>query len=549
MEKTNDTAAQVPRPETLSALLALDASRRRVGIEDGLIRLEDCEPRSWDFSAPTLVPVTVRGKYRERRLCPDSAAFARAFYKKYPQLENVPLDGILVAGSSVGQFLDRDAGWTASDVDLFFYGHGDVGATQARLERFIEDLEVHTHNSYRETLRTWATSWHNKTKPADAKWPSGRDFLDNFENIRWSRKGSRFVAQRPEALDAAQWARIKDHLPARALEYNCSVDATRTSGSVTVELRGVKIQCILRHYAAASEILHGFDIGASAVGFDGKQVYLTALGRFAYECGQCVVDTDRRSTTYEARLRKYWNREFGLVLPRLDVTRLPRTNFRYRYCGVAALPRLPFAYRSIKGNRIFVREFVGRAGPTSDYDTTSLADGDEEEEVGFGPAHANLYRLVRGRTDFIYSAAGWDFGAAREVLSKPPHLTLAMIQNLYDRYRRQALRAGCLNTKVIRQFLPMTSLRALMAKAWKADGQLDQKELHDALSEAFRSQREEAMRLWALRIRDADHRKLPWITENPGGQGSRLTGSLNPIAEEPADWYGEYCTPAAAPKK
>ncbi len=79
-----------------------------------------------------------------------------------------------------------------------------------------------------------------------------------------------------------------------------------------------KIDVVLRLYKTKSEILHGFDIGSAAIGFDGKDVYTTTLGKFALQYKYNIIDTTRRSTTYEVRLSKYFYRGFGIILPNLS---------------------------------------------------------------------------------------------------------------------------------------------------------------------------------------------------------------------------------------
>lgn len=81
----------------------------------------------------------------------------------------------------------------------------------------------------------------------------------------------------------------------------------------------IEIQFIFRLYKTKSEIIHGFDFGSCAIGFDGRKVYFTSLSKFAFEYGYNILDTTRRSTSYEFRLAKYANRGFGLILPRLDI--------------------------------------------------------------------------------------------------------------------------------------------------------------------------------------------------------------------------------------
>lgn len=546
--------AEYPRPATLADLLALDASRRVVGVTDGLVPLEALEPQSWDFSAPTLVEKS-NSTYTERSLCPDSKAFAEEFYRRYPVLEGVPLDGILIAGSSVGQFLPRIGGenraWYASDVDLFIHGPKTVAEADARIRRFVEDLEAAHHARsqaalVRDLTNSIAEKEHSKHDDATLKWQrmvvAGIKDLGTaaFENV-----GGAYMAARSDlvrgnvrdnakgdVIDEAAWLRFTQLVK---VTYSLpSIDVVRTSGSITIKVSGIAIQLVLRLYSSPSEILHGFDIGAAACGFDGERVVLTELGRFAYEYGYNVVDTTRRSATYEARLRKYLGRGFDLILPALDIRTLSRRNLKYDFMEVADLPRFPFAYSKIDGNRIFLHCLVGEAafGPSSDYDL------DEEVEAGgFSLAYMNLHRLVHGKVDFVYAAEGSGFLKALDVLAKPPHLTLRMVQRLYDQFREAAWVKGRLNTRTIERYLPSAPLADITKQVYQ-----DGRDMAEVLDEAFATQRAEATRLWTERVRDGDHSVLPWVTENPGGQQGPLTGSLNPIMEDPREWYGKYMT-------
>lgn len=75
------------------------------------------------------------------------------------------------------------------------------------------------------------------------------------------------------------------------------------------------LQIILRVYTSVSQVLHGFDIGASCVAYTGEKFYFTGLGRFAFEYGHNIIDMSMRSTSYESRLVKYWRRGFGFIMP------------------------------------------------------------------------------------------------------------------------------------------------------------------------------------------------------------------------------------------
>tara|TARA_Y100000389_G_C17451650_1_gene515278 strand:+ start:638 stop:2629 length:1992 start_codon:yes stop_codon:yes gene_type:complete len=87
--------------------------------------------------------------------------------------------------------------------------------------------------------------------------------------------------------------------------------------------RGIKVDIVTRLYNTKSEILHGFDIGPSAVGWDGTNLLFTSLSRFSYEHKVIIVDLSRRSTTFEKRLIKYQKRtHFNLILPQFNMETL-----------------------------------------------------------------------------------------------------------------------------------------------------------------------------------------------------------------------------------
>ena len=78
------------------------------------------------------------------------------------------------------------------------------------------------------------------------------------------------------------------------------------------------VQCILRRYNTAAEVVHGFDMGSSAILWDGEHIFLTALGKLAAEHGINVLNLVARRSSYEMRLTRYFNRGYELVLPNLS---------------------------------------------------------------------------------------------------------------------------------------------------------------------------------------------------------------------------------------
>jgi hypothetical protein len=131
---------------SLNAVLQQDAAMRRVGITGttGLVPIEELAPESWDYDLPTIT--RERGHtFKERTLETSSRNFALHFNARYPVLARVSLDGLLIAGSSVAQFLVTGSRWKASDVDVFVCGGLAPEAATARAMRFAQDMVSSIH--------------------------------------------------------------------------------------------------------------------------------------------------------------------------------------------------------------------------------------------------------------------------------------------------------------------------------------------------------------------------------------------------------------------
>lgn len=130
-------------------------------------------------------------------------------------------------------------------------------------------------------------------------------------------------------------------------------EITNSKNSITIVLsNNMKIQIVLRLYSSKSEILHGFDLGSSAIGFDGKKVYLTSLGKFSYEFGCNIVDLTRRSTTYEERLIKYLNRGFSIIMPDFNMDAINKSHVLYNIDTLIDLPYLKIVVKNVSYNKL-----------------------------------------------------------------------------------------------------------------------------------------------------------------------------------------------------
>jgi len=155
-------------------------------------------------------------------------------------------------------------------------------------------------------------------------------------------------------------------------EFNKTV-VINTKNSVTIEIDTLdskfKIQFIYRLYHTKLEILAGFDIGASAVGYDGVNVWATTLGRFALEYGANIVDLTRRSTTYESRLVKYLvKKNFRIIMEKFNFDKLDLTPMRFGIPGYIDMPYFKMTIMKISYNNMEFRDYYDDQKFASDYE-------------------------------------------------------------------------------------------------------------------------------------------------------------------------------------
>jgi hypothetical protein len=123
-----------------------------------------------------------------------------------------------------------------------------------------------------------------------------------------------------ERYDTAQCARYRVvgfALSTGVLEMQ---DGWRTGYGNTDREQMRKSQLILRGpYETKGAIPAGFDLGASSVVVDGcHDVYMTLRGLYSSAFDIEIIDPRARSSSFGARILKYYNRGYGLALPGLS---------------------------------------------------------------------------------------------------------------------------------------------------------------------------------------------------------------------------------------
>lgn len=467
----------------VNQLLKTDFENRTKNV-DSLYTLDDIDyTNQWDFSVPTLCKHS-DFKNNKRMLELKNKEFQDLFFSKIPILRNLDWTGMAICGGSIGSLLFQN---DINDIDIFFYGLTPSEA-ESKLRYFLyyltESICMNLNNKQKE---------ENKKKNRDSDEP--KIFTEADLNIRYVRN-----------------------------KYALTLVCETNYGFP-------KIQFIFRCYKSLGEILHGFDIGSSALGFDGKRVYFTELSKFSYENSVNIIDTTRRSATYEKRLLKYMDRGFDIVMPNFDISKLSdrrilEYGFSEEYCE---MPQLVFGYSRVVGNQIVVGTIY--KPKVSYYD-----DGDDGE---YSPDSIDRYKAFHQNLLFLldknYNAMFHISNRVAKVFKNEPAIGPKTITLWYNNGRRNCFNGRKLNVNFLKKFITIEKFEIILNKI----ATLNEQDLSTYLDDLFEKQKEHTMNL----LKEAKQLSgaIEWITENPGSQ-TVLTSSINPVFEEPSAWYGTYFT-------
>lgn len=278
----------------------------------------------------------------------------------------------------------------------------------------------------------------------------------------------------------------------------------RTSNALTMKVEqgyhgeGV-YQFILRLYERPDMILGGFDLPCCAIGFSLMTgLVMTPLAAFNLATSSVIVDTRKRSSTFDRRLVKYANRGFRIIFPSVD-PRLITDSDELEFGKALHL------YRKDQSWRIFLDK--NDATPLSDYDDDNLA-----ELHPYMVYFVNLIKGARG-DDVILSSE------SLTILLNPPAALIFdhdRLRSLYE-YRAKTLKARISDFR--KWFGP--DLEEFLSARLSGKSQIIESittRVVDRIAKAF----------------DRACRPLTWRTIDPEGQ---YTGSFNPINESALTFY------------
>lgn len=258
--------------------------------------------RSWDYSEPTLVR---SGRYTTR-IPMSNATFKTTFFERFEAFRGMDFSNIVIAG---GVILDILFSRPVSDIDIFIYGLDSDEKILARAKSIIAFL------LQAERKRIEA---ENKTA-TDKALERGRPRPD------------------PKQIDIS------------AIRTGCVV--TVSCGAVSVP-----VQIVLKRNAHFHVVIERADMAVCGIIFDGSNVYTSAEGRWQMENVAIRVRDGRFPRA--ARIESYFNKGFDIILPGLDIDKLPTKYLKLGMQEALDTPHMTVSYSKLEKKKIYVESFL-----------------------------------------------------------------------------------------------------------------------------------------------------------------------------------------------
>ena len=535
----------------------------------------------WDNSLPavsgrSLPPVLRKASRAQQNLL-----------SRYPFL-GVPTvlagDQLFPAGSAVLSAFASSCRFDPSDVDLFFV-KGDKSADDV-VAKFLRELREFAYQNQIALLLEDAIGWLKEAIDAEDKSlglteDAIRAFLDDLNEVQEQKRPitgapgesfeeyavstghfdlvavgyetylvpavrapdgqlaksasarqawREFVTSRSEPVHRTNVPTFDCSRSSNAIGIETTLRVAGNSGGPQLRQKTFKVQIILRVYDRLEHVVWGFDLGSSAVAIrmatDAKdaRIVLSPMGKFALLTGKNVVDTTRLSPPFAARLRKYWERGFGFILPFLNLAALPQTNLKHCRKQVVELPHLTLEVVYIFGQEIRVGEFLCGWGRGEDY-------GPESDL--FSVVRHNLKVLQDGGNNYMTFLKMTE--DPTDILTAPPTLQTSRIQRFFKSLEPEIWNRGKLNLSLFKTHVGG-------GRCISAFSEMTGVERAETIKSCLEDCAARMVGLWEKVRKDPAYRRVRWMTEHPASQQRNYlhSGSVRPEFVEPAEWYGDY---------
>lgn len=445
--------------------------------------------RTWDYSLPTLVK---EGRFTARMPWTTSTIFTNEFFRKFPLFKNIDLSNIAIYGGFV---VDELLGLNPHDIDLAIIS--DKIDAVSRIMKLVNDIKA-------SLIKDNETMYE----------------LDLKQKKDVSRKSKDPVEYKFHDLSALSLRRFKN-------VYTLVVPSIR-----------IPIQIIDKSNSSLTELFSNIDIGCSAVAYYENEIQFSALARFCFESLAFPVSGEEKSQESVQRIQKYFDKGFDVILPNLDLEKIPKRNLKFGIAEVIDLPYLNIFYKSASKNKLEVPNLVPtKQGEKSDgaYDASNRNQNLHKGVI----IHKNVTAIVKNRTDdFICEGSSENI---YDAFSKYPIITERMITNVYETAKKTCWNHGKLDIKKLDEYISSKNLSAALKTIFleykskeENDNLFDDRydeHISNTINDLFNRQTEEtinAMEEFQRKIKNNEiEEKIKCIS-----QRSREC--------TPKEWYGEY---------
>jgi hypothetical protein len=390
--------------------------------------------RVWNYELPTL---TKKGRFTARQPWNSSGEFREAFLNKYPIFESLDLSNIAVMGGVVFDFLHCREQYV-TDIDLFLCGdlsHSGEGKMEERVlkraEKFIDDI-------------------YNYLEMVVKK--------QNAENEESARKYGKTARQDQLLLS----------------QYINEFKATRNGPVITfhVPTVAVPIQLVLCPHSTLPDLMRRVDLDCTAIAYYQNEVYFNSISKFCYE-NACTVVGLTKNLSFERRIAKYFEKGVDIILPALDIDRIPQKNLKYEVQEVLDLNYVAIIYNEIVGQKIHVNRIIPNMleeeGKTNKngrrpllhiisggWSNSAYSSSTKEKNSGV-IIHENIIHLLHDLPERFQFYGDGKF--VKDVLLPIPKFTNRMITNTFDTVRDElmAFKDGTLEIPVLEKYFVIKS--------------------------------------------------------------------------------------------
>ena len=237
---------------------------------------------------------------------------------------------------------------------------------------------------------------------------------------------------------------------------------TRHKGTYTIHLPCCPIPIQISLCKSIPQLFSQVDIAPTQIAYFNKQIMISEEAKFALENMSFYVDFSNKNSKYLARILKYFDKGFDIILPDLALEKLDRRNLKFSRAEVLDLPFLTVVYSAINGNKISVDSIEIPTNFSCDESPASIAQySANANRMNFGVIiHKNIQHLIRGRySEFTYHGAGELFGTVFEC---DLDITERMIYNTYETFSKKVYKDGSMDLNILENFISVKKVSDIL---------------------------------------------------------------------------------------